>query len=364
MSTTQAAPPMQDSSSPKRIALQSAIDKMMPLGAAGAQFRLSTPDGSFTARGGVRSFSTGDPVPTDGRFRIACITKTFVSVVLLQLTAEGKLDLDRTIEDYLPGLIPDGGRIKVRNLLQHTSGLFNHADSFQRPGQRFQRDRYNHYDARELVAVAAAMPLNFEPGTTFEYSNTNYIVLGLLIREITGRPYADEVRSRILEPLDLRDTLLPGDDPVIAGTHSRGYMQIQGETVDVTEMNPSEAGPAGEMISTTADLDRFLVALMTGKLLDAAEFAEMSHTVPPEWVPLPMSNGYGLGLMPLVTSCGLSLWGHGGGIPGYATFIGASLDGSKRLIASITLNIDPDDFSGVFENGVVDSLNAAAECLL
>ncbi|OLR95489.1 serine hydrolase [Actinokineospora bangkokensis] len=337
----------------------------MPLGAAGAQFRVSVDDGTFVTTSGLREFGSTDPVPADGRFRIACITKVFVSVVLLQLKAEGKLDLDATVSSILPDLLPEhGDRVTVRNLMQHTSGLFNHADSFQRPGERFQRDRYNHYDAADLVAVAAARPLNFEPGTTFEYSNTNYIALGLLIKAITGRSYAEEIRERVIEPLGLTGTSLPGDDPTIQGPHARGYMQIGGESVDVTEMNPSEACSAGEMLSTTADLDAFLVALMGGRLLGPAEFAEMKTTVPPEWVPLPMSNGYGLGFMPLETACGLSLWGHGGGIPGYATFIGATLDGRRRLIASITLDIDPDDFSGTFEDGVVAALNAAAECLL
>ncbi|MCG8918342.1 beta-lactamase family protein [Actinokineospora sp. PR83] len=365
MSTTETASPVHDAAHPRRIALQAAVNALIPLGAAGAQFRVSVGDSGFVTRAGLREFGAADPVPANGRFRIACITKMFVSVVLLQLKAEGKVDLDATVASIAPDLLPEhGGAVTIRNLLQHTSGLFNHADSFQRPGVRFQRDRYNHYDAADLVAVAAARPLNFEPGSTFEYSNTNYIALGLIIKAITGNTYAQEIKTRVLRPLGLDDTLLPGDDPTIPGAHARGYMQIGGESVDVTEMNPSEACSAGEMLSTTADLDAFLVALMGGRLLAPAEFAEMKTTVPPEWVPLPMSNGYGLGFMPLETDCGLSLWGHGGGIPGYATFVGASLDGTRRLIASITLDIDPDDFSGTFEDGVVAALNAAAECLL
>ncbi|MGP4020968.1 serine hydrolase domain-containing protein [Saccharopolyspora sp. 5N708] len=363
MSTAEIASPVHDPNHPLREKLQSLVDELIPLGAAGAQFRVSVGDADFVVRSGSAELGGADPVPTDGRFRIACITKMFVSIVVLQLAAEGRVDLDRPIATYLPDLLPDGDRITVRNMLQHTSGLYNHADAFQRPGVRFERDRYNHYEAADLVAVAAAKPLNFEPGTRFEYSNTNYIALGLLIREIAGRGYADEIRDRILVPLGLHDTSLPGDDPAIPDPHARGYMQIKDKSVDVSEMNPSEACSAGEMISTTADLDAFLVALMTGKLLGPDQFTEMKTTVPPEWVPLPMSNGYGLGFMPLETDCGLSLWGHGGGIPGYATFVGATLDGKRRLIASITLNIDPDDFSGAFENGVVAALNAAADCL-
>lgn len=363
MTTSTTSTPVTDPSHPLRAALQEKVDALVPLGAAGAQFRISVGDDTFVSRSGVAAFGSTDPVPENGRFRIACITKMYVSVVLLQLRAEGKLDLDQPIATYLPGLLPDGDRVTVRNLMQHTSGLFNHADSFQRPGKRFQRDRYKQYESADLVAVAAAQPLNFEPGTKFEYSNTNYIALGMLIKALTGKSYAEEIQARIVEPLGLSETSLPGSDPKIPTPHARGYMKINGESVDVTEMNPSEACSAGEMLSSTADLDTFLVGLMTGKLLAPAEFDEMKTTVPPEWVPLPMSNGYGLGFMPLETDCGLSLWGHGGGIPGYATFVGSTLDGQRRLIASITLDIDPDDFSGTFENGVVAALNAGAECL-
>ncbi|GGQ86004.1 serine hydrolase domain-containing protein [Couchioplanes azureus] len=352
-----------DSTAAKRQNLQRCLDRLVEVGAAGVQFRVTSGDEVFTARAGSAELGGTEPVPENGRFRIACITKMFVSTVVLQLVAEGKVVLDAPVETYLPGVLPYGDKVTVRNMLQHTSGVFNHADSFQRPGERFLRDRYKHYDAEELVAVAAARPLNFEPGTTFEYSNTNYIALGLLIRAVTGRTYAEEIRSRIIEPLELTDTYLPGDDPEIRGPHAHGYMQIKGRSEDVTLMNPSEACSSGEIISTAKDLDTFLVALVQGRILGPAEFAEMTHTVPPEWVKLPMSNGYGLGFMPLETSCGLSLWGHGGGIPGYATFVGSTLDGQKRVITSITLNIDPDDFGGTFENAVVDAINAAAECL-
>jgi D-alanyl-D-alanine carboxypeptidase len=349
---------------PAKVAtLRAAVDKVIEIGASSVQFRVADGDAVLTVTSGSAELGKNAPVPEDGRFRIACVTKMFVSIVLLQLGSEGKIDLDASVERYLPGLLPCGSRIAVRNLMNHTSGLYNHADSFQRPGDRFLRDRYRHFEAEELVGVAAKRPLNFEPSTTFEYSNTNYIVLGLLIGRVTGSTYTEQIRQRILEPLGLRNTFLPGDDPEIPGPHARGYMKIKGRSEDVTALNPSEACSAGEMISTTADLDRFLVALMKGELLDEAAFTEMKTTIPAEWVTLPMSNGYGLGFMPFQTRRGMSLWGHGGGIPGYATFAGSTLDGRKRLVTSIGLDIDPDDFSGVFENSVVDAINAGADCL-
>jgi D-alanyl-D-alanine carboxypeptidase len=347
----------------RKKALRDAIDRMVEAGAAGAQFRVTEGNVQFVVRGGVAELGKSDPVPLDGRFRIACITKTFVATVVLQLVGEGKIVLDDPVEKYLPGLLPDGGKITVRMLLQHTSGLFNHNDGFQRPSERFLRDRYKHYEAEELVTVSTSRPLNFEPGTEWSYSNTNYIVLGMLIGRITGNSCVSEVTRRIIEPLGLHDTVFPGDDPNIPEPHAHGYMVIDGKSVDATLMNPSEAASAGEMISTTADLDRFLVGLMDGTLLGSAEFTEMTTALAPEKVKnMPMSAGYGLGFMPMETSCGVRLWGHGGGIPGYATFAAATLDGSQRIEASITLNIDPSDFSGSFEGTVRAAINAAAGC--
>ncbi|WP_228984495.1 serine hydrolase, partial [Streptomyces sp. DH12] len=168
-------------------AVQQAADRLVEAGAAGVQFRVARDGDSFVVTSGVAELGSGRPVPADGRFRISCITKPFVAVVVLQLVAEGKIELDRTVESYLPGLLPYGDRITVRNLLQHTSGLYNYADSFQKPGDRFLRDRYKHYEPEDLIAIAAAKPLEFEPGTKFAYCNTNYFVIGLLIKKVTGR---------------------------------------------------------------------------------------------------------------------------------------------------------------------------------
>ncbi|MFD8815987.1 serine hydrolase domain-containing protein [Streptomyces sp. NPDC059627] len=338
-------------------AVQHAADRLVELGAAGVQFRVTRGEHTFVVTSGVAELGTDRPVPEDGRFRISCITKPFVSVVVLQLIAEGRIELDRTVESYLPGLLPQGGRITVRNLLQHTSGLYNYADSFQKPGDRFLRDRYNHYEPEDLIAIAAGKPLEFEPGEEFAYCNTNYFVIGLLIGKVTGRSYRDEIRERVLEPLGLKETTLPGDAPEIPEPHARGYMRIAGRTEDVTLMNPSEAGCAGEIISTTADLDRFLVGLFGGELLAEPEFKEMTTPLPGEMIKdLPMGIGYGLGLMKLQNDADLDLWGHGAGIPGYATFAATTRDLGIRVQLSITLG---EDFSKEAEQAVIRGVNTA-----
>ncbi|NYH55659.1 D-alanyl-D-alanine carboxypeptidase [Nocardiopsis arvandica] len=336
-------------------ATQRAIDEVVATGAAGVQFRVTNGDHQFTVTSGTARLGTDEPVPADGHFRISCITKTFVSTVVLQLVAEGLLKLDDKVERHLPGLLPEGHRITVRNLLQHTSGLYNYADAFQKPGDRFLRDRHNHYDPRDLIAIAAEKPLEFEPGSKFEYCNSNYFVIGLLIEKLTGRPYSTEVRERVIDRLGLSNTHLPGDDPNVPEPHARGYMQIGGSSVDVTVMNPSEAGCAGEIISTAADLDRFLVALFDGTLLGEEEFTEMTTPLPEEMIhDLPMGIGYGLGLMRLANDADLDLWGHGAGIPGYATFAATTRDGVRRIQCSITLDQEFDDAQ---EKAVIRALN-------
>jgi D-alanyl-D-alanine carboxypeptidase len=339
-------------------AVQGAADRLVQAGAAGVQFRVTRGDNSFVVTSGIAELGSDRPVPADGRFRISCITKPFVAVVVLQLVAEGRLDLDRSVESYLPGLLPYGEKITVRNLMQHTSGLYNYMDSFQKPGDRFLRDRYKHYEPEDLIAIAAAKPLEFEPGTKFAYCNTNYFIVGLLIKKITGRSYREEITERVLEPLGLTETTLPGDDPNIPGPHARGYMQIGGEPVDVTLMNPSEAGCAGEIISTTADLDRFFCALFGGELLHEPEFTEMTTPLPPEMIEnLPMGIGYGLGIMKLENDDDLDLWGHGAGIPGYATFAATTRDRSARVQLSFT--IGDKDFGPEAEQAVIRGVNTA-----
>ncbi|WP_217247045.1 serine hydrolase [Streptomyces sp. AC602_WCS936] len=339
-------------------AVQKAADRLVEAGAAGAQFRVTRDGDSFVVTSGVAELGTDRPVPADGRFRISCITKPFVSVVVLQLVAEGRIELDRTVESYLPGLLPYGEKITIRNLLQHTSGLYNYMDSFQKPGDRFLRDRYKHYEPEDLIAIAAAKPLEFEPGSKFAYCNTNYFVIGLLIKKVTGRTHREEITERVLEPLGLTETVLPGDDPNIPGPHARGYMEIGGEPVDVTLMNPSEAGCAGEIISTTKDLDTFFAALFDGKLLNEPEFTEMTTALPPEMIEnLPMGIGYGLGIMKLENDKNLDLWGHGAGIPGYATFAATTRDLSARVQLSFT--IGDKDFGPEAEQAVIRGVNTA-----
>ncbi|WP_143737889.1 serine hydrolase [Microbispora sp. GKU 823] len=266
----------------------------------------------------------------DGRFRAGSVTKSFTATVVLQLVGEGKLELSDSVEQWLPGLVGQGGTITVRNLLQHTSGIPEYATGlFDEDG--VLKDRYRTWTARELVERAEEHPHEFPAGTRFGYSNTNYIVLGMLIERVTGRPYASEIRERILRPLGLGHTLLPGTSPEVPGAHPHAYVRVVegGEVVpvDVTRFNATVAGAAGSIISTTADLNRFYRALLGGELLGPALLKEMKDPGG--------AMEYGLGLEVASLPCGVA-YGHGGGTNGYSTVAFSSPDGTRQLALSMT----------------------------
>lgn len=315
-------------SSVDRKVVQQALDQITQSGGAlGVQARVTDGRQRFTARSGKAELNSNQPVPLDGRFRVGSITKTFVSTVMLQLAGEGKVDLDAPVVRYLPGLID--GRITVRQVLQHTSGLYNYTNALPLNPDEFEQIRYKHWSPQELLALSTSKPLDFDPGTKWNYSNTNYVVAGLLVEKLTGKPYEKAVEQRILKPLHLNETEVPGDNPNIKGPHAHGYWTVNGKPSDITRLNPSVAWAAGEMISTTRDLDTFVTALAAGKLLKPAQQQEISKTTA-------VSPNYGLGLSVETLPCGTKVWGHGGGIPGYSSQLLTTPDTKKRFELSAT----------------------------
>ncbi|MEV6521825.1 serine hydrolase domain-containing protein [Longispora sp. NPDC051575] len=310
LATSVAAPA--GAAAPAADTLRDELDAVVAGGAPSAvlEFR----DGRRVERlaSGVAELDRHRPAPVDGRFRIGSVTKTFASTVALQLVGERRLALDDSVERWLPGTVPNGRNITVRQLLNHTSGLYNYTDEVLVSPEQVVRDRYKRYTPRQLVALAAAHDPLFAPGTAWSYSNTNYVLVGLVIEKATGRSFEAEVRRRIVRPLGLRDTDLPGDDPSIGGPHAHGYLQVDDRPVDITALNVSSAYAAGEILSTTRDLNTFYAALLDGRLLRPAQLAELRTTA--------FDSGYGLGIGKVALPCGAEVWGHTGGIPGYLTF--------------------------------------------
>ncbi|MEU0693653.1 serine hydrolase domain-containing protein [Streptomyces niveus] len=329
------------------------------------------------AVGGEAELGTGRPVSHAAGFRAASVTKTFVSTVVLQLVAEGRLSLDDTVEEWLPGLVTgngnDGSRITVRHLLQHTSGLYNYdfTEDTGNTAADFERTRFDHYEPEEAVAGALKHKPDFEPADPndpdpdWNYSNTGYIVAGMIIEKVTGRSWDREVRDRIVRPLGLTQTYAPGDDPGLKGPYTHSYQQFPGSTgwTDTSIRNVSWATAAGELITGERDLDRFLTALQRGRLLPPAQMAELRRTVPAgaDFQQIFPGLHYGLGVMRQPLSCGGYRWGHGGDLEGQTVRTAVSADGQRTVVLNAT-GKKADDESLFRAEGAVQALLDRAIC--
>ncbi|MCI0576754.1 MAG: beta-lactamase family protein [Chloroflexi bacterium] len=319
--------------------LQRDVDAIRDRGAVGAQARVTLGGEVFVAVSGVADIQSREPVPENGHYRIASTTKTFVATVVLQLVGEGSLSLDDTVAQHLPGVVSGGGHdgsaITIRDLLRHTSGIYDYnLDEEWNPFNAleiFEERRFDHYEPEELVAIAMHHPPIFEPGTARSYSNTNYVLIGMIIEAVTGNPWAEEIRDRIIEPLGLEQTTV-GNGPQMPDPHARGYYQFAqgGPLVDATLLDPSAGDAGGAIISTPKDVSRFFSALLGGELLAPEQLAEMQDTVPTE------GGRYGLGLGWSPLSCGGGYWRHGGAVPGYLSLEGFNEDGSRGVVLSVS----------------------------
>ena len=282
---------------------------------------------------------SGDEPAVDGEVRIASNTKMYIATIVLQLVDEGLVQLDEPIEAYLPSLVSGEGiagtDITVRQLLQHTSGLPEYADQVAADAFGVQ-DVY--ISPRDMLDVALEKPAVFAPGERWEYSNTNYLTLGLLIERMTERPLYEQVDERIVEPLGLQHTYLPvPGERELRGDHPLGYhLTDDGELRDISTMDPSFAWSAGAIVASPSDLNAFMQALLNGKLLSDASLAEMKTTVPAGDELWPEAT-YGLGLQSYPLSCGGVAWGHGGDIPGTQTRNAVGPDGTAVTIAVTAL---------------------------
>ncbi|MFF3174382.1 serine hydrolase domain-containing protein [Streptomyces sp. NPDC057900] len=325
--------------------LQREVDAVYASGAVGTTAEVTSPGAHGTARAGTAESGTGKPMPQDGRFRIGSATKTFTATVVLQLVGEGRMSLEDTVERWLPGLVRgngnDGRQVTVRQLLQHTSGIPDVLPQIAalHSAAGYRAERFRTYTPQELVGLAMRDSRTFEPGTDWSYSNTNYVLAAMIIREVTGHSWAHELNNRIIRPLGLKGTSTPGLSPFIPGPRARSYASYgTGTSTDVTVLNPSMGVGSGSVISTTHDLNRFYAALLGGRLLAPAQLDEMTTTVDaPE-----LGVRYGLGLGELPLPCGGSYFGHPGELLGYHTWSGVTRDGTRTAVVYVTSDGGPD----------------------
>ncbi|MFK0170839.1 serine hydrolase domain-containing protein [Streptomyces sp. NPDC090306] len=315
-------------------ALLAALRTARAQGAPGAMARLDDDGTVRTTSVGVADRAGRRPLSNEDRFRVGSVTKTFSAVVLLQLADEGRLKLDEPVDTYLPGLLPDD-RITVRHVLGHRSGLYDYTnDMFARTVPGFEAVRTKVFTYRQLVDLSLRHPRTNAPGAAYVYSNTNFVVAGMLIEKLTGGPVAAAYERRIIAPLGLRDTFYVHPGTSLPGRYARGYLtpdDAGAPLVDATRQTVSWAQSAGAMVSTTRDLSTFFKAVVGGRLTSAKSLAQMRS-----WRPAGTDQAYGLGLRRRELPCGVAVFGHTGAVQGYYTYAFTSQDGRRTLTAAAT----------------------------
>jgi CubicO group peptidase (beta-lactamase class C family) len=274
--------------------LQGVLDGVVADGQIpGAMLAVSLPGReTWYGSSGIADRSSGRALGPEEPYRIASITKTFTAVVVLQLAEEGRVDLDAPITTYLPDLaVPDAERMTVRMLLNHTSGLYNYlGDPTFFAGVYSNPDRI--WEPEELISYTVGFPPVAAPGEAWSYSSTNYVILGLLVEEITGNAHAEEVRSRILEPLGMDRTFFPPDE-ALPEPLPTGYYGAE----DHSDNAVSAAWATSNMVSTNEDMQRFGRALFEGDLLERGTREQMYEFVPGNGEYDMPDLAYGLGVM-------------------------------------------------------------------
>ncbi len=265
-------------------------------------------ESDYLIRRGVSDRVSGAPMNEANYFRIASNTKTFTGAAVLILVDEGQINLDTPIASYLPQYqIPNGERISVRMLGNMTSGLFDYLydEEFLRP---FLAGAYSlTYTPDQMLVAAFRHPSNFEPGTSYEYCNTNIVLLGLLMEQVTGKPARQIIHDKVILPMGLSHTYWP-DSGELPNPYTHGYTESEGgEILDASNWNPSVAYTAGALVSTLADMKQWARAVAEGRLLSEAAKAERF-----KWI----NNHYGFCVMKAGD------WvGHPGTIWGYNSHV-------------------------------------------
>jgi D-alanyl-D-alanine carboxypeptidase len=344
-------------------ALQSTVDKTArELLVPGAVVVLRTPQGEFTVTSGTTMLGATTPPRADTHFRIASNTKTMTAAVIVQLAQEGKLSLGDPVSKYVPD-VPNGDKITIAELLKMRSGLYNYTDAPELSAS-LDRDPTRAWSPQEVLAIAFKHPPNFPPGTAYEYNQTNYALLGLIVEKLDGKPLASCFQDRVFGPLGMKDTLLPASTSnTLPEPYSHGYMyggssfalvdkpyppKLQAaaragtlKPTDYTGLNHSFATAAGGVISTARDLATWIQALVGGRVLNADYQRQWLDSVQPEDPSKPDGQQYGYGLAQMRFGPN-TLYFHGGETPGYNSFMGYDRANKMTLVVwtNLTESLD------------------------
>ncbi|MEV5408978.1 serine hydrolase domain-containing protein [Thermopolyspora sp. NPDC052614] len=322
--------------------LQRSLDEIPKGGIVGAYSAVRDGWQRWRGAAGLADLDTKRPTRPDMYHRIGSITKTFVATAVLQQVERGRIQLDAPVETYQPGLLPDR-RITVRMLLNHTSHLGDYDGVLLTSPDSLEELRVRQFTDEELVRLGLEAGPTGEPGQLpGSYSNTNYIVLGLLLDKVTGMSAERYITRHVIERAGLRHTFFPRTSH-LPQPHSKAYTSAFGSFPlrDFSVFNMSWAGTAGAMVSTMEDLNRFFEALFAGRLISQARLAEMRTTVPiTPGAGVTDTFEYGLGLVAYDVPCG-RLWGHDGGVIGMVTLSVATLDGGRQASSGLNTTWHP-----------------------
>jgi D-alanyl-D-alanine carboxypeptidase len=329
---------------PTRADVQRTLERVVDGGAPGVTAVIRGPGGRERYAAGSANLRSGRPISPRDHGRVGSVTKPFTATLVLQLAAEGKLGLEDSVQRWLPGLVPNGDRITVRQLLNHSSGLAEYCSNpsdvtlcSPSPAQMARR-----WTPGQLVAIGVEAPPTFPPGQGWSYTNTGYVLLGMIIERATGRTLGAEYKRRIFRPLGLDQTSFPTSTS-IPRPFSRGYNVLAGGAWprDVTATSPTIAWSAGAIVSTPADLQTFMRALLRGRLVSRSLLGEMKRPTPGSLDgPYAVLGGgvgtYGLGLIHYTWSKACGVWGHTGDFPGYHSLAVSSGNGRRGAAMYVT----------------------------
>jgi D-alanyl-D-alanine carboxypeptidase len=326
--------------------MQAAIDAFVATGAPGVYVQIRQGDRVVELRAGRPDLGSDKEWTERSRFRVASVTKTFVAAVVMQLVWERRLALVDTVDRWLPGQLPYGDRVTVRQLLNHTSGVPEYQDlNFL---LSVLADPARQFSPAQLLARIDGQPLLFEPGTAAQYTNTNFLLLGLIVERVTGNRLDIELKRRILKPLHLSDTSFEVD-PSFPAPRVHGYTTLLAPTAlaDVTRGNPSCAWASGNLVSSGRDVTTFLQALMTGKVVSQPHLDQMrvvDAVATDETGP-----SFALGLEKQPFSC--DNYGKNGSMPGYGITAQSTSDGTRQAMwamNNVDWLLDPETFGPLF----------------
>jgi D-alanyl-D-alanine carboxypeptidase len=309
---------------------------------------------------GTGNTASNEPISPQDVTRIASVSKAFSGAAALVLVRDGKLKTTDTIGTTVKGLPKAWNEVTVAQLLQHTSGL---PDYIKSEGfvKKFSKDPGQTWAPTELLSFVASAPLNFAPGTQYGYSDTDNIVVGLIVESVAGEPYETELDKLIYRPLQLSKTSLP-NTTAMPEPFVRGYDYTDaGETEDITDLvNPTGAWASGGMLSTVNDLNTFVRSYASGQLVGEAQRNEQFTFIEGEsGPPGPGRNSAGLGIFQYTTACGI-VYGHTGNYPGYVTFIAATEDGENSAVVITNTQINAASPNGLYPK--LQAVFEAAAC--